>query len=1438
MSDDSLNPIEPNAPEPNTHEPDTHEPDTPVRRLRSRLHRFFLLHVPLAIGSIIVLLILAIVGLYFYASSDSFQNVMRERIAASLASLTGGRVEIASFRWRPLDLEAEARGIVIHGREAAGEAPYASIDRLHVEFSILGILSPRVLLRDLEVDRPAIHLIVYSDGSTNQPQPRRKRKPGEPVIDRLFDLQANRIVVDNGVIDDDNRAANFDFQDRHIPLDLRASNASLRMSYVAASAAVPETFRVELGATDLNLARGAGRKADPPIHGRVDATLDLTRNAAYIRNLRISASGAGTAEHTLQITGDFQDFSHPRWQMKTSGELDMRLLESLTGYPFAPEGIAHLDLAANGGSATFHLAGRVHIDDGAYIGTGVVARHITLDAQVQADPYQLRITDIVARFRQGGRMEGSVDLANWLPPSPALPRIEPAALHFTRASSGRITIQATDQTIPVDGKVDAQLKDVSLDTILDMVSQPPFQRLGIDALLNGPATATWTKGDDRTVEVGVTLSMSPSGHTAASEAPASGAIDATYTQRDGAVAVRQLLLNLPDSSMQASGRLGAYPMTSPTSLTIDFHSNNLTDFDTVLRDLGLARRGRSGVAALPAKLAGQADFHGNWAGSLLHPHIAGEIKATQLDLEMPEQSQPGQTRFVNFDSAEVSGSYSETRIAINHATLQHGAARLSVSGTLDASAPTSDSGALRKSAAPAFGRNSTMHAKVQAANLTVDDLQPFFPAPLPATGTLDAQFEAHGPIASPGGAGFVMLRNGSLYGQPITDARAQGTFENRALRLASLNIAAPAGSLAGSGSYDFSARSFNFSARAGGIELARIDALSRAHTSIAGKLELSITGSGSLDDLHFEGRATVNNLTIGGEPLGSLEATAHSTGAVLHYDARTLLAGTELNLHGQTELRAGYATQNQLEFSRFDVGAILKLAHVQGLSGESALAGTITLSGPLAHPDQLYGEARLDTLAVTLSGVHLSGQGGVHATLSQSRIHLDPVHVIGEDTDLHAHGDLAITGAHHLDLSADGSVNLKLAETLDPDLTASGNSTFQVEAHGTLQNPGLRGRIEFQNGYLSLEDLPNGLSQLHGTLEFNQNRLEVRQLTAMSGGGLLSVGGSLTYQHGLYADLSVTGKGVRIRYPQGVSSLADATLRLQGTQNNLLLSGNVLITRFATSPDLDLATLAAQANASVQSVALPNAPSNHVRLDIHLVSSPQLNFQNAFAKLAGDVDLRLRGTLASPSILGRVSITDGSAVIAGTHYELQRGDITFTNPVRIEPVIDLTATAHVQDYDITLGLHGPPQRPTVTYRSDPPLPESDVVSLLALGHTQDQERLYTQQQEQELANPSTDALLGGALNATVSSRVQKLFGAGSVKVDPDYLGAFGNATSRITVQEQVGRNVILTYATDVNTTGQQLLQAEVAINGHVSLVVARDESGVFSMVIKATRRYR
>jgi translocation and assembly module TamB len=372
---------------------------------------------------------------------------------------------------------------------------------------------------------------------------------------------------------------------------------------------------------------------------------------------------------------------------------------------------------------------------------------------------------------------------------------------------------------------------------------------------------------------------------------------------------------------------------------------------------------------------------------------------------------------------------------------------------------------------------------------------------------------------------------------------------------------------------------------------------------------------------------------------------------------------------------------------------------------------------------------------------------------------------------------------------------------------------------------------------VALQDFPNGLSQISGTLEFDQDRLDVKSLTAVSGGGKLALGGFVTYQQGLYGDLTATAKDVRIRYPQGVSSMANAKLRLQGTQKASLLSGNVTITRFVVGSGLDLTTF----NSSTIGVSLPlnpNAPSNHVRLDVHVVSAAQLDFQNSYAKLAGDVDLRVRGTVAQPTVLGHISITEGSANFAGTNYELQHGDIYFSNPIRIDPAIDLSATARVEDYDITVGLTGTASKPVPTFRSEPPLSEQDIFSLLALGRTQEEQQIYSNMQSQPGSNAAADALLGGALNATLSNRVQKLFGGGSVKIDPTYVTGAGNSTARITVQQQVSKNVTLTYATNVNSTAQQLIQAQFNLTQNFSIVAVRDETGVFSLIFKLRRRYR
>ena len=204
-----------------------------------------------------------------------------------------------------------------------------------------------------------------------------------------------------------------------------------------------------------------------------------------------------------------------------------------------------------------------------------------------------------------------------------------------------------------------------------------------------------------------------------------------------------------------------------------------------------------------------------------------------------------------------------------------------------------------------------------------------------------------------------------------------------------------------------------------------------------------------------------------------------------------------------------------------------------------------------------------------------------------------------------------------------------------------------------------------------------------------------------------------------------------------------------------------------------------------------------------------------------------------------MTVNDGSATFAGTNYQLQRGQIYFNNPIRIDPVIDLDATARVENYDVTIGVHGTAKNFKLTYRSEPPLSQADIFNLLALGRTQEEAQISSQQLQQAGQDPTTTALLGGALNATVSNRVNKLFGgAGKVKIDPAFVGTLGTSSARITVEQQLTRQITVTFATNVNSSTQQLIQLQYQLSDNKSVVATRDENGVFSLVYKIRKRYR
>ena len=1370
-------------------------------------------------AAFLLLILLVSAGLLFYASTAHFSNVVRMKVIAVLQDATGGRVELRAFHWNLRRLTVEVDDLTIHGLEGPGELPYAHIDRLYARAKILSLLDARLALDYLEVDRPSVHLIVYKDGSTNQPKPKAAGGGGTSATRTIFDLKAARMEIRDGMAL---------LNERSIPFELAANNLGVVITYAPVSDRYLGTFTC----SDITAQQGTAAV----IHSQLDLSAEVGRDAVDLKTLNFT-----TEKTRLRAAGTLAHFAHPQWKGTAAGAVDLAEVTALGAVDGFKRGSVDLNLTGQGNESTrFVVDGTAKIVNAAYAIEYFWIDGVNAATRLHITPDEISLADLVGRPRQGGIVNAAIRYQNWMAPAPPptrTPRRSPQPA-----------------TVPIMS-IRARVHGVRLSTVLASVMEKQYRELGFDTTGEGTVNIDWTGSPDD-LTVAALLAMSPPDSNAPGELPLSGNVDAKYFQRGGLVQINQLVAHSPATNLNVTGSLGVYPLNEPSNLAVHLTNRNLGEFDDVLKVLDLGVNGKKGISGLPIQLHGEATFDGSATGSLVDPAFQGHLTAAQFStmfvipavgstappppsigpvaLPAADSGHPAEAvsksavlTTQSWDHLDAIAGYSSSLISVEHATLTRGKTTILASGQLQAHRIN------RRQ--QAFDEASAINATAQVQNASVGDLLAIAGQNLPLSGTLNFQAHAGGTLGDLTGGATLNVQGGAIAGQSYHSLDATLSLFGQEINLTKLTFLQDGGTIVGNGTYNLKTQSFLANLDGTNFELAHFPQSKDPRMAVAGALKLDAHASGTIDAPSILAGVHLRNLVLGGQPAGALEAVVHTQGSTAYFTAQNSLAVTGLQVKGQTALRGNFDTQANLVLTNLNIAPFLRAFHVQSVTGNSSIAGTINLAGPLREPKLFSGDAEINQFSVTLQGIPLQAAEPLRASLHDGILRLTQVHITGPETNLAVTGTADLMDGQELALTGNGAVNMKLAQTFDPDITSSGHLDFNVDAGGTLSAPSFSGSVHVSNVALALNDMPNGISKLNGNLIFDQNRLQVQDLVGTTGGGQLKFGGFLAYQGGIYGDFTATGKDIRVRY-SGISATADTTLHLQGTETNMLLSGSVQITRFIIGPNVDFASFATGPSATVPPD--PNAPSSHVRLDVHIFSAPQLDFQNSYAQLAGSVDLRIRGTVAQPAILGHINVTEGTANFAGTTYQLQHGQIFFTNPVRIEPIIDIDATTRVEEYDVTIGLHGSASKLTPTFRSEPPLPQADVISLLALGRTQEEQALYSNQEQSIGGDSTTNALLGGALNAAVGSRVQKLFGGGSVKIDPTYVGTIGSSSARITVQQNISRNVQVTYATNVNATAQQLIQAQVDITQSLSVVAVRDEAGVFSMVLKVHKRYR
>ena len=1477
---------------------------TTKRSLGSRIGRA----VAWLTGSFLLLLILVLAFAAYYTTTADFQRRVGKEVVSVLEDSTGGRVELGRITFNLWHLAIEADGLVIHGLEGPGEAPYLAADKILVRIKILNFLAKAagtgqrnyVGLNLLRVEQPHVHLIIDKDGKTNQPVPKHVTPSNEPVIDTLLDLKAEKVELVDGLAV---------LNDKAIPFNLMASDLQAQVNYLAASDRYGATINLKDLRTQIN--------AEPQAQSRLHLSLEIGRNAAELKEFSFHSGSASD----LNATASIKNFSNPEWQTKVTGELELKQISVLGGVDGLNAGSVSLDIgghncyvapavaqkktprfwqrkrskdeAATAAAKTlppdpdcqkgYLLVGTAKLHNAGYKDQYVVLHDINGGAQLHITPTELLFSALTGYLQGGGSAKGELKIENWLGEVPANTPPSSATVQGAVTTANKTSAAITGDTkavVPVVapvGRAHAYLTvtvdRISLDTITDVTATKQYQRLGFNTAITGPVKVEWggpvTEVAD-SVLVDADLKLSPVGGRSR-ETPITGRVLGHYDGKSETVLLKEVTANTLGSTLTASGVLGVNAGDPLTALKVDLSVRDLGEYDQLLRTLGLTGNGKTGSAAIPVNLHGTAVFHGTARGAIAKLDVKGHLEADNLEVRLGDFAVPAPaavgargnlltaaatspaavvtpapagTTDVHIDSLVADAEYTPQGLAVGSSSIRRGTAVLNLAGTFKPRTVYK-----KRVATYVWDDGTAVDAKVQLANAALGDVLAIAgqQEKVPVSGTIAVNAHVAGTFRALNGGGSLSLVNGVAYGEPYESVNVDATVTGQDVEASRAVVKLHGMTIAGNGGYDLQSKRLHGHIEGDNLQLSKFATVQNAKVNADGVLTLVADANGTAEQPNLKASLKLAKVVVDGAAVGEAAVDAHSEGKTVFYTATSTLVGAKIAAAGQTELTGDYQTEAHVTLAGLDIAKPLALFQPDGFKATSDIAGTIDISGPAAKPTMLAGKAVFSAFSVTSQGLTFKAAEPLGIGLRNGLATLDAVHITGPDTDLRAGGSAQVFGALNpkthladstagkLDVQATGNISMAILQTFDADLITSGKTTFAVGAEGTIGNPQLTGKVQFENVNVAVNGVPNGLSNLNGTLVFNEDRLNVQSLTATTGGGLLKIGGFLTYRNGVYFDLTATGDTVRVRY-NGLSGTANANLRLQGGPQSALLGGSVLLTRFGIGADVDFAAFAG--SGGVSAPPDPSAASNKIRLDVHLTSSPQLDFQNSYAKLAGTVDLTVRGTVAEPVVLGRVQITDGSATFAGTKYQLQRGDIYFTNPVRIDPTVDLDVTARVETYDVTVGLHGTAANLKPTYRSEPPLTEADIFSLLALGRTQEEAQLYQEQQVQAGTDPTTSSLLGGALNATVSSRVSKLFGVGSVKIDPSYVGTLGNSSARITVQQQLSRQVTLTYATNVNSSAQQLIQIQYDLSPTQSLVAARDENDVFSIVFKIHKRYK
>ncbi|ARO14836.1 tamB [Ketogulonicigenium robustum] len=775
----------------------------------------------------------------------------------------------------------------------------------------------------------------------------------------------------------------------------------------------------------------------------------------------------------------------------------------------------------------------------------------------------------------------------------------------------------------------------------------------------------------------------------------------------GLVADAQLALQADDLSRFAA--LAGIDLAGGADLTIDARYA-AADLATTVTINGTTQDLRTGIAEVDPLLAGRATV------SIEAARDQTGTRVPRFEISGPQLTANGNANITSAASAAtVTARLANVGVVVDGvtgpATLSGSAAR-TADGTIDAQLGAS---------LPGGNLNATVHQPAQSetaqVNLTADmsDIAPYAAAfgqnlggaarvSVQGTASLDASqldlaVDINSQNLSLGQPQIdpILVGDGSITGRIIRTDADTATLQGFALRLPAVTA-----DITGNITNLTTDPAFAGEAKAAVADLSAFSAI--AGRRLSGAANATISGSALASARQFD--LTLNGQAVDIDP--GVPAAA------------TLLRGT-----GTIAARAVRGDGGGLELSGVNV-AFPNFTVTGNLSGagsagqaqfEARLANIGVFTPEFSGPVTATGTAALNQAGLWVVNTTAQGPGGSQGTLSGT---VDP--------------------AGPVNMQLRGNAPLSFANGFIDPTRLNGQATFDLAVNGAPALENVSGQVRISDGRLAVPTLSQALTDIGGTVNLGSGRAVINISAGANDGGRFVLSGPVGLAAPYTGDLVLDLQGVTRRDPLLYETSASGRITIKGP-----LTGGAMI-----AGAIDLGQTEVQVPSSSVG-ALGSLPEvNHIRapqdvrqtlaraglsltggeagssesggrsssvaypLDLTIRAPGRIFIRGRGldAELGGE--LRVTGTTANIIPMGQFSLVRGRLSILQQRFDLTEGNISLEGD--FNPVLKLVAeTKTSSGTTVNVTLAGSISEPTVTFSSQPELPQDEVIAQLLFG---------------------------------------------------------------------------------------------------------------------------